>query len=355
MIDLNTYLEMHSMYEHMGEQIRLHDVAELTSGYYPMHSKIYSLKDCPYRGGCVVEGFSEILKQYVSVEKAALRPIISPSAVKRFSYADYQHYSSCLIVADTTSFSFNRQYPLTAEYLYRCFRSENMDPLEIEKGLVLRPKLREEIDKKKVIISTAKNECRAMLDAETHVISTLNTYFCSFPREDFQTYKAYTAILNSKLFNYVFYREMQVAEKLQKTRIEVLLGMPIPKNMQAGKEMLISITDCMSYLSNPDISQLSDRVSKERIGQYILKILDLIVYELYFPEYVREHDFRVIRYVEEHAPFMDYRLHIEDRIRETYKWFQQPDNVVRQVLWLLDTRSPELLYPIHSFNPHEQD
>ena len=112
------------------------------------------------------------------------------------------------------------------------------------------------------------------------------------------------------------------------------------------------LSECLLYLSKPYLHPISKRISNERIGYYLTKILDMVVYELYFPEYVREHNLNAIEYINS-APFMQSSIVDDDIILQTYQWFQRPENVIRQMIEVLDTRSPELLYKIQKFNPDE--
>lgn len=340
------------IYKYANNVIRLKDVAELTAGYYPTNSRIFTLKDCSIIRSNLIKGYSDVLQRYISVERDAVRPIISPSMVQDFVDTDYQHYSTYLITANHTTSYFGTQYPLTARYLAMCkeyLRGEKVSWGDVQ----IRPYLQEAIDRKKVIISTSGDVCHAMLDVETNVVSTLKTYLCSFPYEGIRTYKAYMAIFNSQLFSYLFFQEMLDARNRDYSRIKVISDMLVPRKSE-DFSILENISDCLLFMSRPDIPQLSYRISNDRLVYYLTKILDMVVYELYFDEYMFERGLDVIRYML-HAPFMLTMMKEENRILETYVWFQRPDNIVRQKLSLLDTRSPEFLYKIQTFVPDEQD
>lgn len=340
------------IYKYANNVIQLKDIAELTAGYYPMNSRIFTLKDCSVTGRNLIEGYSDVLQQYISIERDAVRPIISPSKVQDFVDADYQHYSTYLITANHKVPYFRTQYPLTARYLTLCEEYIKGGIVSLSDSLI-RSYLQEAIDRQKVIISTSGNICHAMLDVKRNVVSTLTTYLCSFPYADTQTYKAYLAIFNSQLFSSLFFYEMKDARKHNISRIKVLSDILVPRKSE-DFAILENISDCLLFMSRPEIPQLSYRISNDRLAYYLTKILDMVVYELFFAEYVFERGLNVIRYMI-HAPFMLTMMREEDRILETYAWFQRPDNIVRQKLSLLDTRSPEFLYKIQTFVPDEQD
>ena len=344
--------ELADLYDKMQNVIRLKYVDNITAGYYPMHSRAFTLKDCPMRGGREIEGYSEALQRYVSIERDAVRPIISPSKVQDFVDADYQHYSTCLITADHRAPDFSARYPLAANYLHQCVEA-NAGGLIIGRDTLIRPRLRDAIDTEKVIIATLGNICHAMMDKESHVVTTLSTYLCTSIHADFRVMKAYMAIFNSQLFSYLLFHELKDANKPNYSRLGTVADMFVPCQSE-DFTILENIAECLMYMSRPGIPQLSNRISNDRLGYYMTKIMDMVVYELYFLDYVKERGLDVIKHMLQ-APFMLTMMTEEDRIRETYAWFQRPDNIIRQKIELLDTRSPELLYMIQTFVPNEQD
>jgi hypothetical protein len=73
----------------------------------------------------------------------------------------------------------------------------------------------------------------------------------------------------------------------------------------------------------------------------------MVVYELYFADHMKEQNIDVIERLKQ-SPLVDSSLKNDrERVEKTYKWFQTSDNLVRQSLMLLDTRSKDLLYFIH--------
>ena len=344
--------ELVKVYDKMQNVIRLKYVANITAGYYPMHSRAFTLKDCSMRGERIIEGYSEALQRYVSIERDAIRPILSPSKVQDFVDADYQQYSTYLITADHRALDFQERYPFAANYLHQCVEAD-AGGLIIGRDTLIRPYLRDAIDTKKVIISTLGNICHAMLDEDSHVVTTLSTYLCTFLNTDFQVFKAYMAIFNSQLFSYLLFHELKDAEKPNYSRLGAVADMFVPSKSE-DFTILENIAECLLYLSRPSIPQLSYRISNDRLGYYMTKIMDMVVYELYFPNYVKERGLDVIKHMLQ-APFMLTMKKEEYRIRETYAWFQRSDNIIRQKIELLDTRSPELLYMIQTFVPNEQD
>lgn len=353
MTNKNPEIVLAPLYNNMQGVVRLGEVANLTPGYYPMHSKVFVLKDCHREvKDRLIKGYSEALQSYVTVERDAVRSMLTPSKVRDFVFADYQLYDTCLITADHKSKDFPSRYEYAAHYLHRCVEAGAgggilwIDPL-------IRSNLRETMDRKKVIVSTVGDICHAMLDAEANVLSSLGSYLITFPDKDFRSYAAYMAIFNSRVFSYLLFYELQRRGEHGGGRLDVLADIVIPYE-SFDYFILENLADCFMYLSQPNLHQLTSRITNDRIKYYLYKILDMVVYEMYFPVYMKERKLDVIEYVQS-APFMRKYIDTEERIQQTYSWFQRPDNLLRQKIDLLDTRSFDLLYRIQTFDPDEQD
>lgn len=353
MVNKNLEIVLAPLYNNMQSVTKLGEVANITPGYYPMHSKVFTLKDCHREvKERLIKGYSDALQSYVTIERDAVRAMLTPSKVRDFIFADYQMYDTCLLTADHKSKDFTSRYEYAAHYLHSCVDA-GVDGTILWRDPLIRPHLREAMDKKKVIVSTVGNICHAMLDAEANVLSSLGSYLITFPNRDFRTYAAYMAIFNSRIFSFLLYHEMLRREKHGGGRLDVMVDLLIPYET-SDYFVLENLSDCFMYLSQPNLHQLTSRITNDRIKYYLYKILDMVVYEMYFPAYMNERNLGVIEYVQS-APFMRNYMDTEERILQTYSWFQRPDNILRQKMDLLDTRSFELLYRIQTFDPNEQD
>ena len=344
-IDLNT------IYNNMYGVVRFGEVAQLLHGYYSKYGKIFRLTDCVVREDQRIEGYSRILQQRVIIEQDAVRPLITAKEVNDFIDADEQEYTTYLITADHNDEYVRYNYPLAANYLSESIQEIGHDYLD-EIETIIRPSIREAMDESKLIVGTTHDICHAMLDEKTHLVPIVGgSYLCTFREGDRRIRVGYMAILNSKTFSYIFNSIMHDHEKRVVGPRSILQDIPVPRFSQHFA-ILEKLSDYLLFLSKPDLHPISRRISNERIGYYLTKILDMVVYELYFPEYVYERNLDAIEYIGS-APLMQSEIVDEEHIWETYLWFQRPDNVIRQMIEVLDTRSPELLYKIHQFNQNE--
>ena len=77
----------------------------------------------------------------------------------------------------------------------------------------------------------------------------------------------------------------------------------------------------------------------------IEEVVDMIVYELYFEEHMKEQKVDVVADLERFE--WNTQQGIEIQTKNFYEWLLQSQNMVRQKIMLLDTRSSNILYPIH--------
>ena len=100
------------------------------------------------------------------------------------------------------------------------------------------------------------------------------------------------------------------------------------------------------YLYQQNSNNILSHTDNTRIASHLEDILNMMVYELYFEEHMKEVDLDVLQFV---TPIIEnlQNLPIERQIKELYEWYQKPENAVRQRLMLIDTRSPDILAVIN--------
>jgi len=173
--------------------------------------------------------------------------------------------------------------------------------------------------------------------------SYLSAAFYVIKTNRFNT-KYLTALLNSSLVKFwLRYKGKMQGDNFQVDK-EPLVYIPIiePENV----EPFVNLVDYILYLkSNKDILTHTDNKS---ISSHIESILDMMVYELYFTEHMKEQGLNVLEFIK---PI----LFTEDTtneqkatiIKNFYEWYQEPENAVRQRMLLIETRSPDVLAVIN--------
>ena len=111
---------------------------------------------------------------------------------------------------------------------------------------------------------------------------------------------------------------------------------------QAKTERKIPITSRGGGIVLYDTEQ--NQRKKNIFREHIEEIIDMIVYELYFEQHMKNNQIDVI------SDLNNYEWSDKSdatTIELFYKWYQQSDNMVRQKIMLLDTRSNNFIYQIH--------
>ena len=119
------------------------------------------------------------------------------------------------------------------------------------------------------------------------------------------------------------------------------------KNIAQKNQIKFSIfSDFLMYLYQQNSNNILSHTDNTRVASHIEDILNMMVYELYFEEHMKEVDLDVLQFV---TPIIEnlQNLPIEQQIKELYEWYQKPENAVRQRMMLIDTRSPDILAVIH--------
>ena len=78
-----------------------------------------------------------------------------------------------------------------------------------------------------------------------------------------------------------------------------------------------------------------------------MEIMDMVIYELYFEQHMKDCQIDVISYLKSY-PWDNTSIDIAREIEYFYLWYQQSDNPIRQRMMLLETRSKNFIYQIHS-------
>ena len=182
---------------------------------------------------------------------------------------------------------------------------------------------------------------------EEEVFAT-NSCFMMTSNSDNISLKYLLSVLNSKLV--LYYYKMIGSSSGMGTLEWTGVGtqkIPIPEIVQ---KLIISsfenISDFFIYLLKNKENSILSHTDNTRIASHIEDILNMMVYELYFEEHMKEVDLDVLQFV---TPIIEnlQQLPIEQQIKELYEWYQKPENAVRQRMMLIDTRSPDILAVIH--------
>ena len=154
-------------------------------------------------------------------------------------------------------------------------------------------------------------------------------------------------LLNSRLFWWYLKNTGTVlANGFFRFKPDYIKPFPVPELQQTskGERIVERLTDFLLYLYDKNNADILTYISNKRLAIHIEEIIDMIFYELYFEQHMKDNQIDVI------ADLNNYDWSgISDAvaIEAFYKWYQQSGNMVRQKIMLLDTRSYNFIYQIH--------
>ena len=165
-----------------------------------------------------------------------------------------------------------------------------------------------------------------------------------------ETYKFWMALFNSRLFWFFIQNTGYVLRGGYYTfKTDYVNPFPVPSYEITCKVQAIigQLVDYIVYMKGESAPNILSHTSNERIISHILEIIDVVIYELYFEQHMKDNRIDVISYLKTY-PWNKLSKDISIDIENFYLWYQQSDNPIRQRMMLLETRSKNLVYQIHS-------
>lgn len=317
----------------------------LVSGFRMQRGKIFVLQYCNPQAD-ILTGHSRALGVDVCIERQQVRPLLYSKTVEGYIIIESQKDRNYLILNDKDtgqSLSSN----LLINYLNDCDAIDKEDKKSISFSL-LSPKRRWVVDAPKFIVSTSNQLCKCVYDEDKHWAFPVGMY--AMPADTLPaclSRQITLAIYNSKLFS--FYKmEYEKAHRKEKcVHFAAIKSFPIPYYINNEfRFVLDNLVD--TIVAYREKNSTIGSFKEDRKAYYFQELIDMCIYELYFAGHMRKNNLGVVHKLMK-APFMNKELDMEDKVAETYSWLMKSDNVVRQRIMLLDTRSSLILGRIHNF------
>ena len=159
------------------------------------------------------------------------------------------------------------------------------------------------------------------------------------------------ALLNSNTIN--FYHKYKFLDLEKKTFPKILIAnckqFPIANINLIQQKSFITLVDYLLYLYNKENPQIFDHTDNTRIASNIEEVLNMMVYELYFEEHMKQNDIDVLQFIQpKPIDNLDNDNDKVEVIKNFYLWLQTADNIVRQRINSIDIKSPDILSVINS-------
>ena len=318
----------------------------LVSGFRMQRGKIFVLQHCKSHTN-LLTGYSRALGVDVSIEKQQARPLLYDKTVHGYIIIESQKDCNYLILNDKdTSQSLSDN--LLSNYLNECDAIDQEGKKSFFFSL-LTSKRRWVVDTPKFIISTSNQLCKCVYDKDKHWTFPLGMY--AMPADTLPTClsrQITLAIYNSKLFSFYKMEYEKAYRKEKCVHFAAIKSFPIPYYISNEFQFVLdNLVD--TIVAYKEKNSIVDSSKEDRKAYYLQELIDMCIYELYFTGHMQKNNLVVVHKLMK-APFMDKVLNMEDKVAETYSWLMKSDNVVRQRIMLLDTRSPLILGRIHNFH-----
>lgn len=331
----------------------LSHIADIVSGIYTHSSQVLVFEDFRQTPDASV-GYSRKLREYVKVEADIAMPFLKSTDDIAFfdPDSDSKHRGIVLFeVKNNTderrvlgNYFFN-QHPALTNYI----KSSAPEMLQTDNFKssswfnVLSRKQSEVLHKGKHVLSVKDGGCEAFFDDKGKYAIPYDMYGIyvntwSLPDE------LMTAIFNSSLFSFLRKEEQQRNKNMRNSKYESVSRFPIPVYGN-DSNLLKALTTIVEVLTAIKPSKAGSSFPSSQIRHYLYQMLNMAVFELYFPDYVHTKGISVSGDFDPNI-FYDSYLSPSEKVPTIYNWFMKPDNKVRQKIMLLDSRSHDFLYNI---------
>ena len=318
---------------------------------------VYFLYDCTAENG-LVYGYSRQLGYQVCVERELVKPLLKGEDVHRYDYISTDRFVIFPYKLENgkailyTEKEIGELFPKGYNYLKRCenfLRAREKGRFNID-GEWFQYSRKQGIlfaEFEKLVAPDISMGGNFAYDEKGFFYQTTTVYGYIKRKEIKEGYKFWLALFNSRLFWWYLKNTGAVlANGFFRFKPDYIKPFPVPEMQQTskGEKIVERLTDFLFYLYDKNNANILTHTSNKRLAAHIEEIIDMIFYELYFEQHMKDNQIDVI------ADLNNYNWNnISDAttIEVFYKWHQQSENMVRQKIMLLDTRSNNFIYQIH--------
>ena len=303
-------------------------------------------------------GESKQLKCRVKVERGLVKPLLKGEDVHRYDNIKTNRYVIFPYKIENGKAILYKENELSALFPngYAYLKECEEDLRNREKGRLhnndywfryIYPKNLVLFDNEKLVAPEISYGGNFAYDKEGVFYSTTKIYGYIKKKDVTVGYKFWMALFNSRLFWFYIQNTGYVLRGGYYTfKTNYVSPFPVPESKQIskGEKIVEKLTDFLLYLYDSNNDDILTHTSNKRLATHIEEIIDMIVYELYFEQHMKNNQIDVI------SDLNNYEWSDKSdatTIELFYKWYQQSDNMVRQKIMLLDTRSNNFIYQIH--------
>jgi adenine-specific DNA-methyltransferase len=273
-------------------------------------------------------------------EQAVLKPYLDPSDVAR--YVVHRGKKKYLIYADKevkVLIATNKKYSNLKKHLdkFENFITSSNRPYGLH-----RPRNEEYFIQPKIVFKGMFVDPEFAYDIDENYLGF--SFSSIIQKEEDFSLKYLLAVLNSKFSKNWFYSFGKMRGAGVDIGVEKLRTFPIKDTPHKNKFSVL--IDYMLYLLNDENKHLISHTPNNRIAATIEEVLNMMVYELYFEDHMKENQLDVLA----HLQPVEMKNISEDgnTIRDFYLWLQQPQNQIRNRIIAVNIKSPDVIARINA-------
>lgn len=161
--------------------------------------------------------------------------------------------------------------------------------------------------------------------------------------------KYHLVVLNSKLVEWYLDKVSSSTGQGTNQWTKIFMDkIPIPDLKDTQRRPFETMAEYLIILNDPNTPQILEHASNEIISQNFEEVLNMMVYELYFEEHMKEKEIDVLQFV--NFPDISKMKTFEekqDAIQKIYYWLKEKDNPIRNRILVSSTRSPNIIKRIN--------
>ncbi len=273
--------------------------------------------------------------------KKIIKPILKGRNLKRWKYKFESNY--CLVIRK--GFNLNEFSSIKAHL------SNHYEKLNSKSGSApwyeLQANPSDEIisafDKPKIVWGELSDEAKFAYDDSGYFLDA--TVFLMLGKN----LKTVLSIMNSKLGNWYFSLISSTSgmgtNRWKKYKIEKF---PLPNITNEINTKFKSIADYLILINDPEQPYLFENISNEIVSRFFEEVLNMMVYELYFEEHMKESKIDVLQFVDfKDISQLETFEEKRDVIQREYYKLKEKDNPIRNRILLAPVHSPNIIKRIN--------
>ncbi len=161
--------------------------------------------------------------------------------------------------------------------------------------------------------------------------------------------KYHLVVLNSKLVEWYLDKVSSSTGQGTNQWTKIFMDkIPIPQLNEKQRKPFETIAEYLILLNDPNTLQILEHAPNEIISQNFEEVLNMMVYELYFEEHMKEKEIDVLQFVDFHNILkMETFEEKRDAIQKIYYWLKEKDNPIRNRILVSSTRSSNIIKRIN--------